>query len=267
MKFLKFIAMVVIGVACCMAISSCSDDKDEPSGGESNPVNPTTVFVNGIPKQVGNMAMSTNNDGLVSHIADGNVNVAVTYSYLSRANASDVIINIDESDKQCTVNVSLNSLGYSKYWKTIWKGGDWEERWFEYNSDGQLQKMKISNSEGSGSIDFIYANGNIANVKMSPADGGTMTLSYGNTPIKNNGGIMLYQIYGIDDTAMQYAYYIGILGKGTVNLPVKNDMVFDGDRILETYDWILNENGMPTKMTLNHTEPDYTDTEEMLFKW
>lgn len=262
--------MTVIGLASCMSISSCSDDKDEPNGGESNPVNPSTVFVNGVPKQVGNMVISTNNDGLVSHISDGNVNVAVTYSYLSRANASDVILNIDDSDdsdESCTVNVSLNSLGYSKYWKINWKDGYSEERWFEYNSDGQLQKIKISNSEGSGSIDFTYANEDITNIKMTPSEGGTMTLSYGNTPIKNKGGIMLYQIYGIDDTVMQHAYYIGILGKGTANLPVKNDMVFDGDRITETYDWVLNENGLPTKMTLKHIEPDFTDTEEINFKW
>ncbi|MDE7024942.1 MAG: hypothetical protein K2O88_03575 [Paramuribaculum sp.] len=140
--------IVFMMLAVCLGFAACSDENDEPNGGESNPVNPTTVFVNGIPKQVGSMTISTNNDGLVSHISDGNVNVDVSYPNLSRTMTSDVVIDIDDSEEQYTVNVSLNSIGYAKYWKMSWKDGDWEERWFEYNSDGQLQKIKFLIQKG-----------------------------------------------------------------------------------------------------------------------
>lgn len=271
MKFLKFLVVLTIGITCCMNFTSCSNEEDEPdSGVGSGTVNPATVFANGIPQKVGGMNLTVNSDGRVSALTDGSVKVTFEYPCMSRANESDVIIKVDDkaNDEVYMVNVSLNRYGYSEYWKTVWGDGDIEERWFEYNDENQVKKIKIStNYGGNGTIEYSYENGNIVGVKMSPADGGTMKLTYGNTPIKNNGGIMIFQMFGIEETAIQYAYYAGLLGKATMSLPVKCESSFDDETSVENYSWTVNDKGLPTKLTTEYVDLEGSYTEDTIFEW
>lgn len=237
---------------------------------ESGVVNPATVFANGIPQKVGDLNITVNSDGLVSTMTDGAANVSFAYPRMSRANESDVIIKVDDkaNDEVYTVNVSLNHSGYSEYWKTVWDDGDVEDRWFEYNTDNQVKRIRISNNYvGNGTIEYSYENGNIVGVKMSPADGGTIKLNYGNTPIKNNGGIMIFQMFGIEETVMQYAYYAGLLGKATMSLPVKSESSFDGETSVDIYSWTVNDKGLPTKLTTEYVDLEGSDTEDTIFEW
>ncbi len=271
MKFLKFLVVLIISITGCMNFTSCSKE-DEPGGGNSGTatVNPATVFTNGIPKKVSGLNITVNNDGFVSTMTDGMVNVSFTYPLMSRSTESDVIINVDNktNDEVYTVNVSLNRHGYSEYWKTVWDDGDIEERWFEYNADNQVKKIKIStNYGGNGTIEYSYENGNIVGVKMSSADGGTMKLTYGNTPIKNTGSIMLFQMFGIEDTATQYAYYAGLLGKATLSLPLKCESSFDDETSVENYSWTVNDKGLPTKLTTEYVDLSGSYTEDTTFEW
>ena len=49
---------------------------------------------------------------------------------------------------------------------------------------------------------------------------------------------------------MEYAYYAGLLGKATKNLPVKR--VNNDDGIVENYSWKLNSTGYPIQMKIEH---------------
>lgn len=271
MKFLKFLVLLTISITCCMNFTSCSNEEDEPdSGVGSGTVNPATVFANGIPQKVGGMNLTVNSDGLVSALTDGSVKVTFEYPCMSRTAESDVIIKVDDkaNDEGYTVNVSLNHSGYSEYWKTVWDDGDVEERWFEYNADNQIKRIRIStNYGGNGTIEYSYENGNIVGIKMSPADGGTMKLNYGNTPIKNTGGVMIFQMFGIEDTATQYAYYAGLLGKATMSLPVKCELSFDGEISVENYTWTVNDKDLPTKLTTEYVDLEGSYTEDTIFEW
>ncbi len=269
MKFLKFLVVLTIGITCCMNFTSCSNEEDEPDSGVVGnvTVNPATVFANGIPQKVGGMNLTVNSDGLVSVLTDGSVKVTFEYPCMSRANEADVIMNVSDEEGDRVIYVTLNDLGYSKYWKRVYDDGDVDEYWFEYNSDGQLKKIKAQNSEGNGTIEYTYEKGNIIGMKFTPADGGTMKISYGSTPIKNNGGVMILTMFGIDDPDMQYSYYAGLFGKSTASLPIKNEAYFDGESIVEEYTWSINDKGLPTKLTTKYTDSDYSDTEDMYFVW
>lgn len=268
MKFLNFFVVLTIGITCCMNFTSCSNEEDEPgSGVESGTVNPTTVFTNGIPQKVGGMNLTVNSDGLVSALIDGSVKVTFEYPCMSRAAEADVIMNVSDDEGERVISINLNGLGYSKYWKRVYDDGDVEEYWFEYNTDGQLKKIKVRNSEGNGTVEYTYENGNIVSSKMTPADGGTMKISYGSSPIKNIGGVMILTMFGIEDDDMQYSYYAGLLGKSTVSLPIKNDSYFDGESIVEEYTWVINDKGLPTKLTTKYSDSDYSNTEDIFFVW
>ena len=271
MKCLKFLVMLTIGITCYLSFSSCSNEDDEPNRVVEGIVNPATVFENGIPQKVGGINITINSDGLVTKLTDGTVKVAFDYPCMSRTNESDVIINVDDAnDGNRVIYVTLNELGYSKYWKRVWDEGDVDEYWFEYNADGQLNGIKISTNWGeNGAVELSYENGNIVGLKMTPADGGTMKISYGNTPIKNTGGVMIFDMFGVEDSEIQYSYYAGLLGKATVSLPVKNEINFDGDLTVEDYTWMVNDKGLPTKLTTKYTDVDGDDsfTEDIIFVW
>ncbi|MEZ3598922.1 MAG: DUF4595 domain-containing protein [Paramuribaculum sp.] len=268
MKFLKFLVVLTIGITCCMNFTSCSNEEDEPNSGVGNgTVNPATVFTNGIPQKVGGMNLTVNSDGLVTALTDGSVKVTFEYPCMSRADEADVIAKFSDGGYNHTLYVSLNESGYSKYWKLVYDDGDTDEFWFEYNSDNQLKKIKIQNSEGNGTVEYTYENGNIASSKMSPADVGTIKLSYGNTPIKNIGGIMIWEMYGIEVVDVQYIYYAGMLGKATASLPIKAEADFDGEKAYEIHTWTINDKGLPTKLTTEVTNSDGSYIDEMTFEW
>ena len=52
--------------------------------------------------------------------------------------------------------------------------------------------------------------------------------------------------FGIDMGAIKYAYYAGLLGKATKNLPVQ---LIDKNGNKNNFTWIVNSNGFPTAMT------------------
>ncbi len=264
--------MSTIGVISCINFTSCSNEEDEPESEVRGTVtvNPATVFANGIPQKVGGMNLTVNSDGLVSALTDGAVKVTFDYPCMSRSTEADVIMRVSDEVGERVTSITLNDLGYSQYWKCVYDDGDVDEYWFEYNSGGQLKKIKAQNCEGSGTVDFSYENGNIVGVKMNPSDGGTMKISYGSTPIKNVGGVMIFGMFGIGDddfTEIQYSYYAGLLGKATVSLPIKNELYFDGESSIENYTWTINDNGLPTKLTVEWIDSEGSDTEDMFFVW
>lgn len=270
MKFLKFLVVLTISITCCMNFTSCSNEENEPDSGVGNgTVNPATVFANGIPQKVGGMNITVDSDGLVSAITDGSTNVTFEYPCMSRAAEADVIFRVEDGyGDESVVYATLNDLGYSKYWKVVYDEDDVEEFWYEYNADGQLKKIKVTNDEISATIEYSYENGNIVGANATPVDDEFwMKWSYGTTPIKNIGGVMIWDTYGSEIEEMQYAYYAGILGKATASLPVKQEAYGDGELDTEIYIWTINDKGLPTKLTTKYTDSDYSDTEDLIFEW
>lgn len=270
--------MAIVG---CMGFVSCSDDdKDEPNGVENGTevVNPSNVFTAGVPKQVGSMSVTTDLKGLVTAMTNTEDGVKITFTYpsMSRAESYDVIMTVDDDGDKTVFNLLLNDMGFAKYCKQIESDGDVEEWWFEYNSDGQLIKMK--RSEGGNEVtEITYENGNISKVKMrseDDGDGGDYVIGYGLSIIENKGCIMLFdETFGIDMDEMEYAYFAALLGKATKNLPVSNAYTrYDPNegpyKRDKTFTWSMNSNNLPIMLTTLTTDEWGTEEPETFeFKW
>lgn len=281
MKFLKMSTIAMMAIVSCMGFVSCSDDdKDEPNGVENGTevVNPSNVFTAGVPKQVGSMSVTTDLKGLVTAMTNTEDGVKITFMYpsMSRAESYDVIMTIDDDGDKTVFNLLLNDMGFAKYCKQIESDGDVEEWWFEYNSNGQLIKMK--RSEGGNEVtEITYENGNISKVKMrseDDGDGGDYVIGYGSSIIENKGCIMLFdETFGIDMDEMEYAYFAALLGKSTKNLPVSNaytryDPNEEPYKRDKTFTWSMNSNNLPIMLTTLTTDEWGTEEPETFeFKW
>lgn len=281
--------------AMAFAVSSCSDDNDEPNpnpGDETVTVNPTNVFPQGAPSQVGDYVITKNADGLVSKIVDGDE--VTTFNYTPVSSRAAVTI---PSDYDMTMNVQwgsdpdgvdfyikLNNQGFIEYAYEVDQDPDHgdtaEEWWFKYNDDGQLIEMKRTEGDNEVTTITYNATGDITTVKVRDDEDGEkeiITILYTDanqsTSIVNKSGIMLYDaVYRIDMDEMAPAYYAGLLGKGTTNLPLSAKDVHTSSDYSSTtdytFDWTLDNANMPIKLT--RTEIDsygHEDKRIINLKW
>lgn len=291
-KILKFMPIACLATMA-LTISSCSDEKDEPTleptpGEETAKVDPKTVFSEGLPKGVGDMVITTNAEGLVTKIVDDDV--VTTFDYngsaqtKSRATITiptdyDMVINVNDDGDDYVFYATLNDMGYITYAYEVEVGNDddgtdtAEEWWFKYNANGQLIEMK--RTEGNNEVTTMEydSNGDIVKVTCKDDDGddSECTILYTDathsSPIANKSGIMLYDYsLRVDMDEMAPAYFAGLLGKGTTNLPLSAKEVQD-DTTEYTFTWTLNSNQMPTKFesVAKSQWGDYTDTIDI--KW
>lgn len=307
-KFFKFMSMAVI-VATTASLASCSDDKDEPTPTpDPNPtpgteitVDPSTVFPSGVPTQVGDYVITKNADGLVSKIVekDGDEDYkTVTFTYggpaASKARSEvnipsdyDMTMNVEWGNDEDGVDfyITLNDKGYVEYAYEVDEdkidGDQAEEWWFKYDGEGRMIEMK--RTEGGNEVTKITYNaaGDITTVVTTDDDGdeSTTTVAYTDAehkaPVANKGGMMLYDYtFTIDMDEMAPAYFAGLLGKGTANLPLsyveKYKNIMDSGYIDEgLYEyfctWILDSNGMPEEF-IGQNAKGYDKTEKS-FKW
>ena len=133
-----------------------------------------------------------------------------------------------------------------------------EDTWyFTYNDNDQLTNITHS-ADINKIFTLTYKDGNISEIEtktiLSPAttkQKDTCKVAYTSTatptPIVNKGNIMLFNTtFGIDMGAIRYAYYAGLLGKATKNLPVQ---LIDKNGNKNNFTWTVNSNGFPTAMT------------------
>lgn len=293
-------------VALCatltMSLVACSDDDDSNPNPNPNPnpgtettvkVDPKTVFPEGAPSQVGDLLITTNEDGLVSQIVDGDEVTTFNYEGSSATKSSDIKI---PTEYDMTMNVkwgndpdgvdfyiTLNEQGYIAYAYEVDEDSDFgdtaEEWWFKYNDKGQLIEMK--RTEGDNEITTISynADGDITSVKTAddddPAGKYECTVSYPDK-IVNKSGIMLYDdVFDIDMDEMAPAYYAGLLGKATTHLPQeaveKNLRQGEGEYDWSyeyKFTWTLDGSQMPVKLECFEKYSDgYHLTDEIPLKW
>lgn len=271
---LKFIALAACA-AVTVSLASCSDDDNEP-----DVVVPGTtveeVFPEGVPSSVAGSVITTNEKGQVTSIKDGSETVSFKYGTFSRGTDFDVLMEIRDSEypnDDIDLYLQLNDKGFVKYALEVYKGGySDDEWWFEYNSDGQLDCLK--RTEGDNEVTRItYTNGNATTISVTSDDHQTPSvdeISYTSdlvkTAIVNKGGIMLFDTtLGVDMDEMEVAYYAGLLGKATKNLPVKRQ--HKGESDYQTFDWTLNTSGLPVKMVETELYGESSYSTDYIFVW
>lgn len=271
-KLSNFVWLLAIALGAAIALTACSKNSDGPDGGEDKgkvEVNPTKVFVNGMPKIVDGSVFTRDFKGRLSSIYNREENVLIAFAYtssiLGTKDVPNVVMTVTDADERTVYNLFLNKDGFVKYCDEI----DYEKKgntpktttWnFEYNSDGQLIKAVESKDGVKTSSTIAYNDGDaVETVTMSEKDGKETdhyriyyTSKKVTSPIENRGCIMSFDVaLGLDLDHLHGAYYAGMLGKATKHLPIYN---MDKDNDKTTFDWILNDNGYPTKIVVKDDE-------------
>ena len=265
MKTLRFAGMALLAVVVCMALAACGDD-DEPNGngGGKEPtsvVNPANVFTGGLPKSAEGATLYYNDKGLLTKMSIEN-GKEVTFEYNN------------EYDERIVFDMEINAQGFVKHCTETEGDGDVETWGFEYTTDGHLNYMK--RSEGGNEITTItYQEGDIVHVGIvseGEAWEASRDVKYTSgdvaSPMPNKGCVMLFDnTLGVDMDEMKYAYYAGLLGKATKNLPIElidHGMTGTGYDEVSRFKWTLNQDELPTQLDITE-QSGYT--RKMIFQW
>ena len=263
-NFLKMRTAALFLAVMCVGFTSCSDDNDEPGGGNDTPgvVNPSNVFTGEMPKSVAGTTINRNSEGLVTEMkmADGKT---VTFEYLVKSRAAEtqntVIMKVIDGDVKTDYIMTIGANGFiNKAHIKVDTGspkeseeGDWK---FEYDSDGHLTNGYYDYTDEQGhntySVTIKWKDGNI--IKTYKDDGwDSYTHLYTSetykTPLENKGALFMFEsIYPVEIYYFECAYYAGMLGKGPKNLAVASYEYDEKDELSE-YIWTLDKNGYPIK--------------------
>ena len=258
---MAYLSAAVLGAT--MTFTSCGSNNDEPKGEvveTGTKLNPLRVFTGGMPVSFTGATILKNIKGQVSAIQTDDEVVTFEYKDMS-THASEaqpqVVMTIEDKEATLTYvcNLYLGKDGFVKHCdetKIIDGSVTRKETWdFTYNNDGQLLTMLRGRRNKKTTIK--YQDGNIVETTTTSAVYSNNKHSYKIfytsestlSPIVNKGCLMLFDYtLGIDMDEMEYAYYAGLLGKATKNLPVKlvNN---ENDTYNDNFTWTLNSNGYP----------------------
>lgn len=254
MKELKFLATGLACMTLLAGFSSCSDDDD--SAGDT--IDTGAVFTGGWPKSAPGISSITRNaEGLVAAMETDGGDVTFEYHNIkTRADGGayvEMTVTYSEDDYY-VARMKLGGNGFVTSAEVTQHDdyGTTNETWnLGYNSNGQLNYMRHRSDDEDEETRATYSGGNITRVVETDneGDGGySYDILYTNddvaTPIENKGNVMLFdETLHIDLDQIGIAYYAGLLGKATKNLPVGYyDPEYDDSY---SFSWGINENGFP----------------------
>ena len=259
---IALLAVAVIGAT--FVLSSCSNKKDDDWIIERRPdpvtIDLSKVFTNGMPKEADSMTIQTDDRGLVTGIKTKDETVSFKYDNIkTRAIViPNVFMKVERNGKATVYVMYLNNNGFVRGCMIEQKENTKEDTWrFTYNDNDQLINI-IHSADDYKEFTLTYKDSNISEIETKTIVSQTTTrkkdtckVAYTSTatptPIVNKGNIMLFNTtFGIDIGAMKYAYYAGLLGKATKNLPVQ---LINKSGNKTNFTWTVNSNGFPTAMT------------------
>lgn len=274
-KLFQLALMVTLTVGTTMMASCSKDNSDEPEQKMVNgtDVNPRNVFPLGLPKKISEKVLTLNEKGQLIQLAEPNDDERITFEYkdvaLGSTQAPQVILTeTDEPDKH-VYELYLNRDGFVTHAKETHYSNDhiigkatWD---FAYNADNQLKDVKCSADKKH--IVLEYQNGNVVKTTtttvVKPTEVTTITYATASIrPIENKTGVMLFATtLDADLDNLEVAYYAGLLGKPSKNLPLQSEK--SGDKA--TFKWTLDGNGNPT--VLNYSFSNLSENFRFPFTW
>lgn len=274
-KLFQLALMVTLTVGTTMMTSCSKDNSDEPEQKMVNgtDVNPRNVFPLGLPKKISEIVLTLNEKGQLVQFSEPNSNDRATFEYkdvaLGSTQAPQVILTeTDEPDKH-VYELYLNRDGFVTHAKETHYSNDhiigkatWD---FAYNADNQLKDVKCSADKKH--IVLEYQNGNVVKTTtttvVKPTEVTTITYATASIrPIENKTGVMLFATtLDADFDNLEVAYYAGLLGKPSKNLPLQSEK--SGDKA--TFKWTLDGNGNPT--VLNYSFSNLSENFRFPFTW
>lgn len=259
---IALLAVAVIGAT--FVLSSCSNKNDDDWIIEGSPdpvtIDLSKVFTNGMPKEADSMTIQTDDNGLVTGIKTKDETVSFKYNNTKTRVIviPNVFMKVERNGKATVYIMYLNNNGFVRECMIEQKENTKEDTWrFTYNDNDQLINI-IHSADDYKEFTLTYKDSNISEIETKTIVSQTTTrkkdtckVAYTSTatptPIVNKGNIMLFNAtFGIDIGAMKYAYYAGLLGKATKNLPVQ---LINKSGNKTNFTWTVNSNGFPTAMT------------------
>ena len=274
-KLFQLALMVTLTVGTTMMASCSKDNSDEPEQKMVNgtDVNPRNVFPLGLPKKLAENVLTLNEKGQLVQFSEPNSNDRATFEYkdvaLGSTQAPQVILTeTDEPDKH-VYELYLNQDGFVTHAKETHYSNDhiagkatWD---FAYNADNQLKDVKCSADKKH--IVLEYQNGNVVKTTtttvVKPTEVTTITYATASIrPIENKTGVMLFATtLDADFDNLEVAYYAGLLGKPSKNLPLQSEKSDNK----ATFKWTLDGNGNPT--VLNYSFSNLSERFRFPFTW
>ena len=259
---IALLAVAVIGAT--FVLSSCSNKNDDDWIIEGSPdpvtIDLSKVFTNGIPKEVDSMTIQTDDNGLVTGIKTKDETVSFKYNNTKTRVIviPNVFMKVERNGETTVYRMYLNNNGFVRRCMIEQKENTKEDTWrFTYNDNDQLINI-IHSADDYKEFTLTYKDSNISEIETTTIVSQTTTrkkdtykVAYTSdttpAPIVNKGNIMLFNTtFGIDIGAMKYAYYAGLLGKATKDLPVQ---LINKSSNKTNFTWTVNSNGFPTAMT------------------
>ena len=263
-KTITISLLAVAVISATFILSSCSNKNDDDWIIEGWPdpvtIDLSKVFTNGMPKEVDSMTIQTDDNGLVTGIKTKEETVSFKYNNTKTRVIviPNVFMKVERNGKATVYIMYLNNNGFVRECMIQQKGNTKEDTWrFTYNDNDQLINI-IHSADDYKEFTLTYKDSNISEIETKTIVSQTTTrkkdtckVAYTSdttpAPIVNKGNIMLFNTtFGIDMGAMKYAYYAGLLGKATKNLPVQ---LIDKNGNKNNFTWTVNSNGFPTAMT------------------
>ena len=263
-KTITISLLAVAVISATFILSSCSNKNDDDWIIEGWPdpvtIDLSKVFTNGMPKEVDSMTIQTDDNGLVTGIKTKEETVSFKYNNTKTRVIviPNVFMKVERNGKATVYIMYLNNNGFVRECMIEQKENTKEDTWrFTYNDNDQLINI-IHSADDYKEFTLTYKNSNISEIETTTIVSQTTTrkkdtckVAYTSdttpAPIVNKGNIMLFNTtFGIDIGAMKYAYYAGLLGKATKNLPVQ---LIDKNGNKNNFTWTVNSNGFPTAMT------------------
>lgn len=263
-KTITISLLAVAVISATFILSSCSNKNDDDWIIEGWPdpvtIDLSKVFTNGMPKEVDSMTIQTDDNGLVTGIKTKEETVSFKYNNTKTRVIviPNVFMKVERNGKATVYIMYLNNNGFVRECMIEQKENTKEDTWrFTYNDNDQLINI-IHSADDYKEFTLTYKDSNISEIETKTIVSQTTTrkkdtykVAYTSditpVPIMNKGNIMLFNTtFGIDIGAMKYAYYAGLLGKATKNLPVQ---FIDKNGNKTNFTWTVNSNGFPTTMT------------------
>lgn len=265
--------MALAAVLVSLGFSACSGDDDEEPLPTDYKVRTSTVFKNGLLKNVSGSELTYNSDGTLAQVAAGGVNAV--FGYYTSQPKDDIItfeahMSLVGNDGWTYGNydLALYSSGFVMHChQTGSQSGNIETWDFNYNSEGRMNYFKRSKG-GNVEARISYRGGDAVKTEFTAETtywwkNWETTTTY--TDIENTCGVMLFnETLGLSLDEMQYAYYAGMLGKSTRHLPASCTVTKDDETTTKTFKWTLDEKNRPVEMVATS---DDGSSDTYTFEW
>ena len=261
----------MLSALMAIALVSCGSN-DETDTPQPAPVGPKRAFTK-VPKSIAGSEFKTDASGRLVGFSGGSETYAYTLDYNTKANKGknepDVVITQTEDGLIWTITkVFLNEKGYVKHAEM--QQYDKDKKPYPpysydltYNADDHIQTVIETDKNRKSITTISYKDGDIVSCTDKI---GTETNTYVThytskevtTPIVNKGGLMLYDLFGVDIDELEIAYFAGMMGKPTRHLPLGYSL---NGKKQNTVTWKLDKEGYPIQYKeVLHSERDHTSS-------